>query len=229
MGCKSPTSDMAVLAGGTLQSAGSLATLLLSNDEEYFDKSGKAAEDNDIGTTGINSIATITTIEELSIGGDQSVDISNLSSLDLAGLEIDGFEITNGLTVISNMTNLEWLGLLEDRNLLSKLAHALYDLEKYEDALIVFKKAYGKMQEIENEEMAKAFTAFNLIWQGHVLDLLGKREEAISVYQKVVDMNLTHSRASDGRYGLRYKPTLSGYAAERIKKPFKRLENIFKD
>ena len=55
-----------------------------------------------------------------------------------------------------------------------------------------------------------------------MLDLMKKREDAISRYKKVVAMNLDFS-PSHGQYGLRYEVT--PYARERIKSPFKRIEN----
>ena len=65
-----------------------------------------------------------------------------------------------------------------------------------------------------------------LIWQGHMLDLLGKREQAISKYEQVANMNITE-QWSHSQFGLRYK--VSPYAQERIQKPFQRLENYLKE
>jgi len=59
-------------------------------------------------------------------------------------------------------------------------------------------------------------------WQCHILDLSGKRDEAIARYKKVVYMNLNDLWKHD-QYGLRYK--LSPYAKERMVTPFKRVEN----
>ena len=55
-----------------------------------------------------------------------------------------------------------------------------------------------------------------------MLDLLGRRQEAIAVYQKVADMHVGRTM-EHSQYGLRYSP--SEYAAERIKTPFERIEN----
>ena len=54
-----------------------------------------------------------------------------------------------------------------------------------------------------------------LIWQGHMLDLLGRREEAVALYQQVVEMK---SRGADATttvdsYGLQYVPRI--YAKEK--------------
>jgi len=64
--------------------------------------------------------------------------------------------------------------------------------------------------------------ALALIWQGHILDLSGKRDEAIARYKKVADMNL-NDQWQHSQYGLRYK--LSPYAKERMASPFQRFEN----
>jgi len=65
-----------------------------------------------------------------------------------------------------------------------------------------------------------------LIWQGHMLDLLGRRDEAIAVYKRVVDMNIS-IRCRHSQYGMIYSP--STYAAKRIKEPFQRIENRYKN
>ena len=89
-------------------------------------------------------------------------------------------------------------------------------MEQYSEALHVF------------EQMEKAvgsdsrFQALALIWQGHILDLSGRRKEAIVRYKKVADMNL-NDQWQHSQYGLRYK--LSPYAKERMASPFQRIEN----
>jgi aminopeptidase N len=119
----------------------------------------------------------------------------------------------------------EWLEQLNDQFSLKRIAFALYDVKRYEEALDAFRKVADR----ERALGSKPGSAIFLIWQGHMLDLLGRREEALSRYQKVVDMKVTDSRWSTGVYGLSYKPSISGYAAERLKEPFKRLENRYKD
>lgn len=86
----------------------------------------------------------------------------------------------------------------------------------------VFKKAYEIAQEQEN----KLYSAMSLVWQGHMLDLLGRRKEAISIYNKVIDMNVT-STMQHVQFGMENSPSI--YAAKRIKEPFKRIENCYKD
>jgi tetratricopeptide (TPR) repeat protein len=99
-----------------------------------------------------------------------------------------------------------------------RLGFALYDVERYEEALSVFTRL-GLEAEGEGDPPMVAVAA---IWEGHMLDLLGRREEAIAKYQAVVEMDVQASRSHD-QYGLRYAP--SPYAAERIETPFRRIEN----
>ena len=98
------------------------------------------------------------------------------------------------------------------------IGFALYDVENYEEALYVFKELYKNGEEKKNPgRMAVA-----LIWQGHMLDLLGKRDEAISRYQKVIDMNV-EGGISHSQFDMVYYYV--AYAQERLKEPFKRIEN----
>ncbi len=110
----------------------------------------------------------------------------------------------------------EWLESFSQYRHYLRAGFALYDVERYADGLAVFERLEAKFG--GNPQMK----AMGLIWQGHMLDLLGKRPEALARYRKAAEMNLsdtwTHSQ-----YGLKYE--LSPYARERLKTPFKRLEN----
>ncbi len=112
------------------------------------------------------------------------------------------------------------MGNVNERLLLIKLGLALYDLKNYEEALLVFRKV---IQGAESPDVVA------LIWEGHMLDLLGRRDEAIAVYQQVVDMNIrdVSSTITIDAFGLEFIPSL--YAEERIKSPFKRIENLRDD
>ena len=124
---------------------------------------------------------------------------------------------------IASLYSKEWLEKLQYPDELYKSALALYDVAKYDDALALFKKMSEALhQGPEN----RAYSAEALIWQGFMLDLLGKRDEAISVYKKVGEMNV-NSIWSHAQFGLNYAP--SPYAAEKIKEPFKRVENRQED
>ena len=98
------------------------------------------------------------------------------------------------------------------------MGFALYDVANYEEALFVFER----MQKAADEQEEQALGAVALIWQGHVLDLLGRREEAVKRYSEAADMNLDDTWMH-GQYDLRY--SLSPYARERMGKPFERIAN----
>ena len=112
----------------------------------------------------------------------------------------------------------DWLGQIDGLIQLLKIGFALYDFEKYEDALLAFEK----MEASAEKQADKQYMSIAIIWQGHMLDLMGRREEAITRYKKVAEMNLDFA-PSHGQYGMRYEVT--PYALERIKSPFKRIEN----
>lgn len=95
---------------------------------------------------------------------------------------------------------------------------ALYDVANYEEALFVFER----MQWEAKEQKEQSLEAIALIWQGHMLDLLGRRDEAIRRYGQAAEMNLTDTQMHD-QYGLRYE--ISPYAKERMAEPFQRIDN----
>jgi len=110
----------------------------------------------------------------------------------------------------------QWLGALSDPWQLLRVGMALYDVKRYRDALAAFEK----MGQIAGED--KLAQPVALIWQAQMLDLLGRRQEAIALYGKVRDMNVRGGMSHD-QFGLRYSP--SDYAGQRMKEPFTRLEN----
>lgn len=111
-----------------------------------------------------------------------------------------------------------WLEKMDRSGDLLRLGFALYDLRRYEGALEVF----SKMEDVARSEGDSARAAVALIWQGHMLDLLGRREEALTLYQRVVGMKLEDG-VQHSQYDLTY--AYSPYAAERLRSPFQRIEN----
>ena len=111
----------------------------------------------------------------------------------------------------------EQMKKIEEAWLLFKLGLALYDMKKYEEAL----SAFRRIREVNESQDADA-----LIWQGHMLDLLGRREEAVAVYQQVVEIKARSADATTivDSFGLQYIPRI--YAKERMKSPFRRIENL---
>lgn len=110
-----------------------------------------------------------------------------------------------------------WLSRINDPGTWLKIGFALYDAKHYEDALAAFKK----MEEKAGDDPRGRMMA--LIWQGHMLDLLDKREEAIARYRQIAEMGMDDFEQRHDQYRLAYTP--SPYARERMTKPFTRLEN----
>jgi len=112
----------------------------------------------------------------------------------------------------------DWCDILDDPSLFLKLGFAHYETKNYAEALYVFEKMQHAAEKKQNEDRK----AVALIWQGHMLDLMGKRAAAVALYKKVADMNNT-SGMMHSQYGLEY--SYSPYARERMKTPFVRVEN----
>lgn len=112
----------------------------------------------------------------------------------------------------------DWLDESSVATGLLRIGFALYDTENFEQALAVF----TRLQEVAESGGDRSRLAVALIWQGHMLDLLGRRDEAIARYRRVVDMDSKDGMRHD-QYGLSYE--YSPYAAERLQTPFQRLEN----
>ncbi|MEN6337989.1 MAG: alpha/beta fold hydrolase, partial [Phycisphaerales bacterium] len=110
-----------------------------------------------------------------------------------------------------------WLSQINDEGTWLKIGFALYDAKRYDDALAAFEK----MQEKAGDNPRGRMMA--ILWQGHMLDLLGKRDAAIAKYRAVADMNMDDFEQRHDQFGLAYKP--SSYAKERMTTPFVRLEN----
>ena len=62
-----------------------------------------------------------------------------------------------------------------------------------------------------------------LVWQGQMLDLLGKRDEALSAYKKAADYEVDNRH---DQYGLVVNKQ---YIQQRIATPFTRVENNMTD
>jgi tetratricopeptide (TPR) repeat protein len=72
---------------------------------------------------------------------------------------------------------------LTDSALWFKLGLALYDTQSYNPAL-------GSFRHITQSSIAccQVFKFGAYVWQGHVLDLLGRREEALDCYRRALDL-----------------------------------------
>jgi tetratricopeptide (TPR) repeat protein len=111
-----------------------------------------------------------------------------------------------------------WMEELTSASDYLRLGFALYDVRRYEEALGVFARFEAEARQDGNQ----VYVVMASIWEAHMLDLLGRRSEAVALYQRVAEMDIQRTYSHD-QYGLRYAP--SPYAAERIKTPFQRIEN----
>jgi len=112
----------------------------------------------------------------------------------------------------------EWCDAFDNFGLLLKLGFAQYETANYGEGLYVFEKMQAAMEK-KNDPSGKALA---LVWQGHMLDLQGKRAEAIARYDQVAKMNIRDTW-EHSQYGLAYE--VSAYAKEKLDKPFVRVEN----
>ena len=117
---------------------------------------------------------------------------------------------------VSQLCTKDWLEQIERPELLLKLGLALHDSKRSERALTTFRRMQATAAE---NRLAECLA---LIWQAHMLDLLGRRDEAKATCRQAADMNATGS-IDHAQYGIRYSP--SAYARQRIAQPFKRVEN----
>ncbi len=102
-----------------------------------------------------------------------------------------------------------------------RIGFAFYDIGDYRNVLDVFKKMELAVADIsDNNDDSDLSTA--LLWQGHMLDLLDRRDEAVAVYNRVVEIDY-RGRHQHSQYGLVFKP--AEYASERIETPFEKIEN----
>ncbi len=116
---------------------------------------------------------------------------------------------------IAGIYTLAQLANLPD-SLLLKTAFAIYDFERYDEALEIFQRLASVS---ERDPLGKAIA---LVWQGHMLDLLGRRQEAIEAYTAAAAMNVTDEIRHD-QFGLSYAPAEE--AQRRLTEPFERVEN----
>ncbi len=124
----------------------------------------------------------------------------------------------SGSKQISEAYTPEWLERLEDSSDLLRVGLALYDTRRYEQALELFQDLARRADVDGNPKRV----AVARIWQGHLLDLLDRREEAVNVYRRVVTMGLKDGTRHD-QYDLSYE--YGPYAASRVETPFQRVEN----
>ncbi len=132
-----------------------------------------------------------------------------------------GWGIYSSLKLAERYT-MDWISGIKDTMSVLRIGFALYDVENYKEALHVF----GLLEELAIESGDTPWRGLALIWQGHMLDLLGRRREAVERYRQAAGLNIEQSWMH-GQYDLKY--SLSPYARERMKAPFQRIGNRFPD
>jgi hypothetical protein len=95
-----------------------------------------------------------------------------------------------------------------------QLGRKLYDWELYEEALAVFGRRAEMLEEMESEWVVSAYG-----WQGLLLDLLGRREEAVVAYEKALETE------TDREFSYNGDPVTiqRAWLQERLKTAFERL------
>lgn len=116
---------------------------------------------------------------------------------------------------IASKYSSDWLEQIKTVGPMFKCGLALYDVGRYQEALAAF-------EQMEKKTGNDTILAIALIWQAQMLDLLGTRDRAVAIYQKVVNMKNGGVIRHD-QFGMAYSPSV--YAAERIATPFVRVEN----
>ena len=101
---------------------------------------------------------------------------------------------------------------LADGSLWFKLGMTLYDGKHYTESL----KAFGCATEKSQNDPTVHFGA--LVWQGHVLDLLQRRDEALQLYKKALAVE-GHGDMRNDQYGININ---RAWVEERLRTPFER-------
>jgi tetratricopeptide (TPR) repeat protein len=93
-----------------------------------------------------------------------------------------------------------------------KIGMTLYDGKYYQEALDAFERVqvHGKAD--------PSHISAAIVWQGHLLDLLGQREKAIACYKKALEQSGTLNMRHD-----QYKMRLNRqWVEKRLEEPFRR-------
>jgi tetratricopeptide (TPR) repeat protein len=100
---------------------------------------------------------------------------------------------------------------MQEANLWGKLGMALFDGGYCEEAL----RAFGKCADLAKADSHWSFSA--PAWRGHLLDLLGRREEALAAYRLAVE-RVGERYVRHDQYGLRVD---RAWLEERLQQPFR--------
>ncbi len=101
---------------------------------------------------------------------------------------------------------------VSDAGVWFKLGLALYDGKYYEEGLYAFKQAE------QLSEGSPLYIFASLVWQGHITDLLGRRDKAVAFYKKALQKDPGDWIRHD-QYRIKIDRQ---WVEERLKKPFER-------
>ncbi|MCK4752256.1 MAG: hypothetical protein KAS75_02340 [Planctomycetes bacterium] len=104
-------------------------------------------------------------------------------------------------------------GKLSDRNSWFKLGMILYDGNYYKEGLEAFQRSRGASKKGSNDYFV------SMVWEGHVLDLLGRRNIALLRYKTALKHKKEGYWVRHDQYGIVISRE---WVEERIKKPFER-------
>jgi tetratricopeptide (TPR) repeat protein len=103
-------------------------------------------------------------------------------------------------------------GDLREAELWAKLGLALYDGKYYAEAL----EAFRRTAELSEKKSMWGFAA--MVWQGHLLDLMGRRKEAVQCYKAALERDTGETMRHD-QYGIIINRQ---WVMQRLRKPFQR-------
>ena len=135
------------------------------------------------------------------------------ASIELAG-KIRGLPWTGAGSAALTLFNAarQVASQLPDGNSWFKLGLTLYDGKYYAESL----EAFASATDTSQNDATQRFAA--LVWQGHLLDLLGRRDEALQFYKKALAVQGFDYMRHD-QYGLKID---RAWVEERLIKPFER-------
>jgi proline iminopeptidase len=108
-----------------------------------------------------------------------------------------------------------------DKGLL-RLGFAYYDGKAFAPAL----ECFYKLETLAQQRKDSATELLAVLWEGHLLDLLNRRQEALCCYQRVKDAGKSFRFSSD-QYGLHFNSV--DYPGTRLKEPFTFHPNQIQD
>jgi len=98
------------------------------------------------------------------------------------------------------------------------LGLSLYDIKRYSESIDIFKRLMNLTENKKNELIKYDWSQ---IWIGHIYDVLGEREKALSCYRNVLNSKHESGNLMMGQYNIG-PITAKDWAEKRIKEPFTR-------